>query len=86
MSTIKLELDDTSGSALLTRKNAIANSENEQEDEQKQTGELFWKQIQFVFRSIVPDLRTLKSWQIYVLILYAAFSVVFSILVTRSAS
>ena len=84
MSRIKFELDDPSGNTLLTRELPVSNSENEQEDEQIQTVQLFFKQIQLVFRSIVPDIRALKRWQISILVVYAAFSVVFSILVTRS--
>ena len=46
---------------------------------------LFYKRyinfLKHVFQSIIPDLKSFKYWQIVILILFATFNVVFSILV-----
>jgi hypothetical protein len=46
---------------------------------------LFCKQylrlLKLVFTSIIPDLKSFKYWQIAILILFATFNVVFSVLV-----
>ena len=41
----------------------------------------YLQQIRLVLRSIVPDLRSFKCWQLMLLLLYATFNVTFSILV-----
>jgi len=37
--------------------------------------------LKLVFKSILPDLKSFKCWQVIILILFATFNVVFSILV-----
>jgi nicotinamide mononucleotide transporter PnuC len=37
--------------------------------------------LKLVFKSIIPDLKSFKCWQVIILILFATFNVVFSILV-----
>lgn len=37
--------------------------------------------LKLVFKSIIPDLKSFKYWQVIILILYATFNVVFTILV-----
>ena len=39
-----------------------------------------------VFKSIWPDLKSFKCWQVCILILFATFSVVFSVLVSTHSS
>ncbi len=39
------------------------------------------KQLKLVFKSIIPDLKSFKWWQALILIFFAAFMVVFSVLV-----
>jgi len=39
------------------------------------------KLLKLVFKSIIPDLKSFKWWQAFILIFFAAFMVVFSVLV-----
>jgi hypothetical protein len=41
----------------------------------------YLKFLKLVFKSIIPDLKSFKCWQVIILILFATFNVVFSILV-----
>jgi len=43
----------------------------------------YLKQCQLVLKSIIPDLKSFKAWQLIVLVLYATFNMTFSILVNR---
>lgn len=43
--------------------------------------EHFLKQIRNAFKSVIPDLKSLKTWQILILCLFALFNFTFSILV-----
>jgi len=98
MSTVTLELTDTSANENLTKKIPTNSTSDDSEDESIESDiinrknpsskfDLFIKyyiqQVKLVFKSIIPDLRSFKYWQIIVLILYATFNVVFSILVKR---
>ena len=99
MSTATSELTDTSGNDLFPKstpiKNLTDNSENESfEINVKKSKEnclsklylflkRYIKQLKLVFQSIIPDLKSFKKWQIIILILYATFNVVFSILVKK---
>jgi hypothetical protein len=97
MSTATLELTDASGNEIFTKpeiKNSISdNSEDESIERIHKENCLsklylfikrYLKQLKHVFQSIIPDLKSFKYWQILVLILYATFSVVFSILVKNN--
>ena len=41
----------------------------------------YLKALKLVFKSIIPDLKSFKYWQIAILIIFATFNVVFSVLV-----
>jgi hypothetical protein len=96
MSTTKLEQHDISQHALLSIEKVIEHHQHTVHTDVEHDRicfnqchvdtlnlkiDLFYKQIQLVIRSILPDLKSLKSWQIIALIFYAIFNVIFSILV-----
>jgi hypothetical protein len=98
MSTVTLELTDTSANENLTKKIPTNSTSDDSEDESIESDiinrknpsskfglfiKYYIQQVKLVFKSIIPDLRSFKYWQIIVLILYATFNVVFSILVKR---
>jgi hypothetical protein len=45
-------------------------------------GKRYKKILQLVFKSVIPDLKSFKCWQVIILLLFAAFNVVFSVLVS----
>jgi hypothetical protein len=98
MSTVTLELTDASANENLTNKIPTNSTSDDSEDESIESDiinrknssskfglfiKYYIQQLKLVFKSIIPDLRSFKYWQIIVLILYATFNVVFSILVKR---
>lgn len=48
----------------------------------KQFLKRYIKYFKIVLKSIIPDLRSFKWWQVVLLLLFAAFNVVFSVLVS----
>jgi len=96
MSNTTLELTDASGNEILTNKKPRNSLSDDSEDESIESTIInkentssklylfikrYLKQLKLVFQSIIPDLKSFKYWQIIILILYATFNVVFSILV-----
>ncbi|CAF1161572.1 unnamed protein product [Adineta steineri] len=99
MSVTTLELTDTSTNELLTNKNPPISTSDDSEDETvgnhtirrrnrlsklKEFIQCYIKQLKFVFQSIIPDLQSFQRWKIIVLILYATFSVTFTIVDVNS--
>jgi len=93
MSNTTLELTDTSGNDIFTNKNSTNSLSDDSDDDSIESNfssklflfiENYVKQLILVFQSIIPDLRSFEYWQILILILYATFNVVFSILVNIS--
>jgi len=97
MSNITLELTDTSGTDIPTNKNPTNSLSDDSEYESIETNIInkentssklklfiknYIKQFILVFKSIISDLKSFKCWQLIILILYATFNVIFSILVT----
>lgn len=97
MSDITLELTDTSGTSVFTNNNKPQNSLSDDSDNESIESNVntkgkfltkfylfiknYFQQLKLVFQSIISDLKTFKTWQIIILILYATFNVIFSILV-----
>lgn len=101
MSSITLELTDASANEMLTTPIPTTSTSDDSDDESVERGivvrrrsssELktfvhdYLQQLKFVFQSIGPDLRSLQRWKIAVLVLYATFNFVFSILVRQRSS
>jgi hypothetical protein len=95
MSNITLVLTDTSGNENFTNKTPRTTSLSDDSDEEsienhKNTSSKLYlflkhyiKQLKLVCQSIIPDFQSFKNWQIIILILYATFNVIFSILVNQ---
>ncbi|CAF1237515.1 unnamed protein product [Adineta steineri] len=99
MSVTTLELTDTSTNELLTNKNPPISTSDDSEDETvgnhiirrrnrlsklKEFIQRYIKQLKFVFQSVIPDLKSFQKWKIIILILYATFSVIFTIVDVNS--
>ncbi|CAF4040817.1 unnamed protein product [Adineta steineri] len=99
MSVTTLELTDTSTNELLTNKNPPISTSDDSEDETvgnniirrrnrlsklKKVIQCYVKQLKFVFQSVIPDLKSFQKWKIIILILYATFSVIFTIVDVNS--
>ncbi|CAF1331047.1 unnamed protein product [Adineta steineri] len=99
MSVTTLELTDTSTNELLTNKNPPISTPDDSEDETvgnnvirrrnrlsklKKVIQCYIKQLKFVFQSVIPDLKSFQKWKIIILILYATFSVIFTIVDVNS--
>ncbi|CAF1172662.1 unnamed protein product [Adineta steineri] len=99
MSVTTLELTDTSTNELLTNKNPPISTSDDSEDETvgnniirrrnrlsklKKVIQCYIKQLKFVFQSVIPDLKSFQRWKIIILILYATFSVIFTIVDVNS--
>jgi hypothetical protein len=96
MSNTTLELTDTSGNDILTNKNPTNSLSDDSEYESIESNIInkentssklrlfiknYIKQFILVFQSIIPDLKSFKWWQLIILIIYATFNAIFSILV-----
>jgi hypothetical protein len=95
MSNTTLELTDVSGNEIITKKNSLSDESEEESMEnrlvQQETTssklylfiKRYLKQFKLIFQSIIPDLKSFQYWQIIILILYATFNLIFSVLVNE---
>ena len=98
MSTKILELSDVSRNETSIRSNLLENKLNNNKDESIETKSInkenhsskfyllskqYLQQLKLVFRSIIPDLQSFKYWHIIILVFFAIFNVIFSILVSN---
>jgi hypothetical protein len=93
MSNTTLELTDVSGNEIITKKTSLSDESEEESMEnhlvQQETTssklylfiKRYLKQFKLIFQSIIPDLKSFQYWQIIILILYATFNLIFSVLV-----
>ncbi len=90
MSNTTLELTDASGNEIITKQNSSSDESEEEIHVMKQETtssklylfmKRYLKQFKLVFQSIIPDLKSFKYWQMFILILYATFNLIFSVLV-----
>jgi hypothetical protein len=87
MNTTSLELTDTIENKINLNKTSteIINVDNKKKsglDKINLFCKNYIKLLKLVFKSIIPDLKSFKCWQALILILFATFMVVFSVLVS----
>ena len=86
MSDTTLELTDTSGTESFLKPN-LSDNECIKTYQKKTSTKLYVfikhyiKQVKLVFQSILPDLKSFKTWQLFILIIFTIFNLTFSILV-----
>ena len=89
MSNVTLILTESSGNEIIQAKTSLSDESEEESMESQETTssklylfiKRYLKQFKLVFQSILPDVKSFKYWQIFILIIYAAFNLTFSIIV-----